>query len=115
MPPTLKNLTHYALYSGGGLVLDVGVFGGLTHAALPVAPFWANMAGGATAASFVYFATARRIFAYRGRFLWPKWLAYVGYIALQLVAASTLVAWLAVATLYPPLLCKLASSPCSFC
>lgn len=110
----LKHLAHYALYSGSGLVLDTFIFWGLTHAAAPLSPFWANMAGGAAASTLVYFGTAKALFAYKGHFLWPKWGAYVGYIWVALVTASALVAWLVAHTALPPLAAKLALVPVQF-
>ena len=114
LPPALKKLIHYALYSGSGLVLDTVVFVGLTHAAMPISPFWANMVGGAVASTYVYFGTAKKIFEYRGHFLWPKWLAYVGYILGALLLASAIIGWLATHTPLPALACKLALVPVQF-
>lgn len=75
-------------------------------------PFSANLISATCAVSFVYFASVRRIFRYRGRFLFGLFLAYVGYQAIAVAAASLGVAWLA-AYVAPPL-AKILILPLTF-
>ncbi len=113
VPPALCKLFVYGLYTVIGLSLDIATFLSLTHGA-GVLPFWANIVGGALASTFVYYATVRRIFAYQGRFLMTKWLAYVGYICVALLVASALVQLIVSAWMMMPLVAKLMLVPVQF-
>jgi hypothetical protein len=95
-----KDIFKFAIVSGAGLALDFGIFIGLLAAGF--LPFSANLISATCAVSFVYFASVRRIFRYRGRFLFGLFLAYVCYQAIAVAAASLGVAWLA-AYVAPPI------------
>jgi hypothetical protein len=88
-----RDIFKFAVVSAAGLALDFGIFIGLL--AVDFLPFAANSVSATCAVSFVYFASVRRIFRYRGRFLFGLFLAYVAYQAIAVAAASLGVAWLA--------------------
>lgn len=79
--------------SGLGLAMDFAVFFALIWAGL--SPFGANAVSGACAVTFVYFASVRRIFSYRGRFLLGLFAAYLIYQVCGVTVASLLVQFLA--------------------
>lgn len=88
----LFRVAKFALVSGIGLGLDFAVFLLGVHAG--ASPFAANAVSGTCAVTFVYFASVRRIFAYRDRFLLGLFVAYLAYQACGVTAASLAVAWL---------------------
>jgi putative flippase GtrA len=101
----------FAAASGAGLGIDFLLF--LALLAAGVAPGPANLVSGTAAVSFVYFASVRRIFSYRGSFLLGLFAAYLAYQAAGVSAASWAVAVLD-ARHVPPLLAKLALLPVTF-
>ncbi|HWT12711.1 MAG TPA: GtrA family protein [Allosphingosinicella sp.] len=107
----LVRLALFALASGTGLAIDFLLF--ILLLAGGASPGAANLASGAAAVTFVYFASARRIFAYRGRFLFGLFAAYLAYQAAAVSAASAAVALLAASQL-APLLAKLVILPVTF-
>jgi hypothetical protein len=68
---------RFGLASGIGLALDIALFLTLVHAG--VSAFEANVMSSAAGLTFVYCASARRIFRYDGRFIFPLFVAYVIY------------------------------------
>lgn len=107
----LRTVLQFAFVSGMGLALDIIIFVVLTG--LGTAPFAANAISGACAVTFVYFASVRRIFLYRGSFLFGLFLAYLLYQVVGVTAASLAVAYLA-KTLLSPLAAKLVILPITF-
>jgi putative flippase GtrA len=101
---------HFAIVSGLGLGLDFLIFILLLSGAAE--PFTANLISGASAVTFVYFASVRRIFAYSGRFLLALFLLYLLYQCVGVTAASWAVAALADHT--NPLVAKLLVLPITF-
>jgi len=85
----LIRIARFALVSGTGLALDFVVFLALVAAGL--APFTANLVSGAGAVTFVYFASVRRIFSYKGTFVVGLFLAYLLYQAAGVTLASAAV------------------------
>jgi hypothetical protein len=107
----LGRVALFAAASGAGLAIDFLLFlalltGGAT-------PGYANLLSGTAAVSFVYFASVRRIFSYRGRFLLGLFAAYLAYQAAGVRLASWAVAALAMLQV-PPLLAKLIILPVTF-
>jgi putative flippase GtrA len=89
----LRRIVGFAAVSGVGLAVDFAVFFLLIQAGL--SPFGANAVSGACAVTFVYFASVRRIFSYRGHFLLGLFAAYLVYQVCGVTAASLLVQFLA--------------------
>ena len=106
----LGRLALFATVSGAGLAIDFLLF--LALLATGSTPGQANLLSGTAAVTFVYFASARRIFSYRGRFLLGLFGAYLVYQAAGVSLASWAVA--ALAALLPPLLAKLLILPVTF-
>lgn len=109
--PQLKSLLAFGVTSGGGLALDIGMFLLLTAAG--IGPFVANLISATAGVTFVYFVSVRRIFRYEGTLLLPMFLAYLGYQALAVAAASAGVALLVRIGL-APYVAKLAILPLTF-
>lgn len=107
----VRRLALFAAASGAGLAIDFLLF--LALLAGGMAAGYANLLSGTAAVSFVYFASARRIFSYRGRFLLGLFIAYLAYQAAGVGLASWAVASL-VALQVPPLLAKLMILPVTF-
>lgn len=82
----LSRLLRFALVSGTGLAIDVGLF--LVLVDLGLRAGFANLISATVAVTFVYFVSTRRIFNYAGRFLLPLFLLYLSYQALAVSAAS---------------------------
>ncbi len=107
----IKSLFAFGVTSGGGLVLDIGLFLLLEKAGL--GPFVANLISATAGVTFVYFVSVRRIFRYEGALLLPMFFAYLGYQALAVAAASAGVALLVRAGCVP-FVAKLAILPLTF-
>ncbi len=107
----LGRLALFAAASGTGLGVDFLLF--LSLLAGGAGPGWANLLSGTAAVSFVYFASVRRIFSYRGRFLLGLFAAYLAYQAAGVSLASWAVAALSALPM-PPILAKLAILPVTF-
>lgn len=101
----------FALVSGVGLALDFCLF--LLLVEFGVRAGLANLISATAAVTFVYFASARRIFAYEGRFLLGLFLLYLGYQALAVSLASWAVDALVLAAVHPAL-AKAAILPLTF-
>lgn len=86
-------ITRYFWIALTGFVLDCGVFA-LLNIGLGTPPMPANIVSGITGVTFVYFTSARRIFFYKGKALWPKFMAYLVYQACGIILFSGLIAWL---------------------
>jgi putative flippase GtrA len=82
----ITKLLRFALVSGTGLALDVGLFVLLVQYGLRAG--YANFISASVAVTFVYFVSTKRVFEYAGRFLLPLFLVYVGYQTLAVSAAS---------------------------
>lgn len=107
----LGRLALFAAASGTALAIDFLLF--LAFLAGGTTAGYANLLSGTAAVSFVYFASVRRIFAYRGRFLLGLFVAYLAYQSAGVGLASWAVASLAAAQV-PPLLAKLMILPVTF-
>ncbi len=102
----------FGVVSGLGWLLDFGVFTLLLH--VGATPFLANAAGAALAVTWVYAASVRRIFRYRGRFLIAKFLLYAGWQVVGVTAASWGVDRLAHTGALTPIWAKIAITPLTF-
>lgn len=109
--PLATSVLRFALVSGVGLALDFGVFLALTESG--VRPGIANLISATLAVTFVYFVSAKRVFAYEGRFLLPLFLLYLGYQAIAVSAASWAVDAIALTGVLP-LIAKLLILPVTF-
>lgn len=107
----VRSVLQFALVSGIGLAIDFAIF--LSLVAAGASPFFANLTSGGCAVAFVYFASVRRIFSYRGEFLLGLFAAYLAYQAAAVTAASLAVGYLA-QQFGPPALAKLAILPVTF-
>src|SRR4051812_16923951 len=107
----LVEIAHFAAASAAGLAIDFLLF--LLLLAAGAAPGWANLVSGTAAVSFVYFASVRRIFGYRGDFLLGLFSLYLAYQAASVAAASWAVAEITAAGL-PPIGAKLVILPVTF-
>lgn len=111
---TLAELTtrifRFGITSGVGLAIDVGIFIALTASQLPSG--LANFISATCGVTFVYFASVRRIFSYRGEKLFVLFVAYLAYQAAAVTGASWAVAILAEIML--PILAKLLILPVTF-
>jgi putative flippase GtrA len=103
-------LALFAAASAVGLGLDFLLF--LAFVAGGATPGIANALSSGAAVTFVYFASVRRIFRYRGRFLLGLFGAYLAYQAVGVGLGSWAVA--ALAAYWPPLLAKLMILPVTF-
>lgn len=102
---------RYGLVGGAGLALDLTLFLVLVHARF--SPFAANIVSSATALTFVYAVSVRRVFRYGGRFIVPLFAAYVFYH----VCGTLLVSWVISRLVQEgagPALAKIAVLPLTF-
>lgn len=104
------SILGFAVVSGLGLLIDLGLFLGLTRWGLEPGP--ANLASASAAVTFVYFVATRRVFDYAGRFLVPLFLVYLAYHGLAIALASAAVVLLAGP--FGPLAAKLLVLPATF-
>ncbi len=111
MKDQLLRILKFGIVSGIGLGLDFVIFALLIAAEL--SPFAANLVSGTCAVTFVYFASVRRIFTYRGSFLLRLFLAYLVYQAAGVTAASVAVGMF-VEHGVDPLISKLLILPVTF-
>jgi len=86
MALNLKRLLQFAGVSGTGLALDYAIYTVLCAGGM--APGWANLISAAAGVTFVFFASARTIFATQHRNLQRLFLVYVVYQAGAVTAAS---------------------------
>ena len=107
----LWSILLFALVSGAGLAADILIFLVLVESGVSVLA--ANAVSATCAVTWVYFASVKRIFSYRGTFLLGLFFAYLIYQAAAVAAASGLVGLLA-ASFMPPLAAKLAIVPVTF-
>lgn len=107
----MAKVMRFALVSGVGLALDVGLFLALNAAGMRAG--YANLVSAAVAVTFVYFVSTRRVFNYDGRFLLALFWVYFAYQALAVAAASWAVDAL-VAMELAPLLSKGLILPVTF-
>lgn len=82
----LYKVGGFALVSGTGLALDVGLF--LLLVRFGQRAGYANFISASVAVTFVYFVSTKRVFQYAGQFLLPLFLLYVAYQLLAVMAAS---------------------------
>ena len=82
----ISRVVRFAVFSAGGLTLDVTLF--LILVAFGVRPGYANAASAAVAVTFVYALSTRYVFNYNGRFLLPLFLAYIVYHTAAVALAS---------------------------
>lgn len=107
----MARVMGFALVSGVGLCLDLCLFWLLTEFGWRAG--WANLLSAFTAITFVYFASARRIFSYEGSFLLPLFGLYLGYQIAAVALASWAVDALVIAGV-TPILAKLIILPATF-
>jgi putative flippase GtrA len=81
-----KRLAQFTAVSGTGLALDYGVYTLLCSGGM--AAGWANLISATVGVTFVFFASARRIFATEHRSLERLFLVYLVYQAAAVSAAS---------------------------
>ena len=82
----IKKLAKFALVSGAGLALDVSLFLILVNGGLH--PAFVIFLSAATAVTFVYFVSTKRVFNYEGRFLLQRFFLYATYQFLAVISAS---------------------------
>ena len=82
----MKRLLQFAGVSGTGLALDYGIYTLLCGAGM--AAGWANLISASAGVTFVFFASARRIFVTQHRNLERLFLVYLVYQAGAVSAAS---------------------------
>lgn len=82
----IARVLRFAIYSAGGLALDVALF--MMLVALGVRAGYANAFSAAVAVTFVYVLSTRYVFNYNGRFLLPLFLAYITYHTVAVGLAS---------------------------
>jgi hypothetical protein len=82
----LKKLTGFAFVSAAGLAIDVCLFLSLVNIGLR--PGFSNLLSAATAVTFVFMISTKRVFSYRGRFLFQLFFLYAVYQSLAVIAAS---------------------------
>jgi hypothetical protein len=110
LPGLTQRVIKFAVTSGLGLTLDVGIFLGLTS--LGTASGWANLVSATCGVTFVYFASIYRVFSYNGERLVTLLLLYLAYQAVAVAAASWAVGVLALLT--SPIVAKLLILPVTF-
>ncbi len=93
MPHAIKSFAGFAVVSGTGWLIDVGLTMALVQ--WGAHPFWASLAGAATAVAFVYVVSLRAIFGVDGRIGARGFPAYVLWQVCAIAAASVAVAALA--------------------
>jgi hypothetical protein len=101
----------FALLSGFGLTIDLGVFASLVH--YGVRPGYANLVSASLAVAFVYFSSAKRVFQYHGEFLALLFLLYAAYQVAAVLAASFAVDRLVMVG-FKPIISKLLILPVTF-
>lgn len=109
--PLAIKVAGFAVLSGFGLMIDLGVFSVLVHYGLR--PGYANLVSATLAVTFVYFSSAKSIFRYHGQFLLPLFVLYAAYQVLAVLAASFAVDRLALAG-YRPIISKCMILPVTF-
>jgi putative flippase GtrA len=107
----LQKVLGFALVSGVGLAIDVGLF--LILLAVSLRAGYANMLSAAAAVTFVYFVSTRHVFAYNGRFLIHLFVVYAVYQLVAVTAASWAVD-LIVRLGFSPVVAKVVILPVTF-
>jgi len=90
----MRRFFGFAGISGLGWLIDLSLFS-LLSLATDLGPFAANLLSAGVAVTFVYFASARHVFRYRGGYLLAKLLAYIAFNVLAITAASAAIGLLA--------------------
>lgn len=106
----IGRILGFGVTSGIGLTIDIVLFACLL--VLGVCPFFANLASAGCAVLFVFFASVRRVFRFRGSYLLTRFVLYVALQVAMVAAASAAVAYLALAI--PAILAKAATIPFTF-
>ncbi len=109
---SIMQLVRFGAVSGVGWTLDFLVFSLLVYFGTAPAP--ANALGATLAVAWVYAASVRRIFRYRGASLHGTFAAYAIFQVVGIVAASWVVGALVEFLGLPPLLAKVLVTPCTF-
>ena len=107
----LSGLAKFAAISGAGLAADILIF--LALMTIGLSALLANLISATCAVSWVYFASVKRVFSYRGEFLASLFLGYLVYQAIAIAVASSAVELLVNSAL-PPLAAKLVILPLTF-
>lgn len=107
----ILRIFKFGIVSALGLAIDFLLFLALLHVAL--SPFVANAASATAAVTFVYFASVRRVFSHRAKFMVGMFAAYLAYQAVNIVLASWAVDALG-QTLTSPPLAKILILPITF-
>ena len=105
----LVRLAGFGVVSLVGWALDFVIFATLVLVGL--SPFFANLVGATTGVTFVYFVSARKVFAYQGRFLYRKFVIYLAYQACAITLASWAIDALTLHTPLPAIASKTAVTP----
>ncbi|MCA8900558.1 MAG: GtrA family protein [Hyphomonas sp.] len=105
-------IARFGFVSLAGWAGDFLIFVSLTS--IGVGALVANVVSAGAAVAFVYFASVRRIFSYRGRFIYSKFAAYAGYQVVAVLAASAAIAALAAAMGLAPWIAKIIVTPATF-
>jgi putative flippase GtrA len=102
---------RFGIISGIGLAIDLSLFVTLIH--FQLGAFAANALSSATALTFVYCASVRRVFRYDGRFIVPMFAAYALYHLCGTLAVSSAIGGL-VQLGATPILAKVGILPVTF-
>ena len=102
----------FALVSGTGWLIDFLIF--IALAGANVLPLVANLVGAGTAVTFVFFASVRRVFEYRGGYLIGKLLFYLAFQIVAIGLASLAIQLLVTQLYLVPLLAKILVTPLTF-
>lgn len=108
----LSRILGFGGISAVGLGVDCILFTALVVAGLP--PAGANLISATVAVTMVFAFSLRRIFAYQGVAVWPRYLAYIAYHCVAVVAASLAIGLLVERLSFAPLAAKLALLPVTF-
>jgi putative flippase GtrA len=103
---------QYGLVSGVGMAIDFALF--LTWLRAGLSPFAANIASSATALTFVYAASVRRIFRYHGQFILELFAIFLIFHLIGTPFVSWIISKLASFGVVP-VLAKVGILPATFC
>jgi len=105
-------ILRFAIVSGLGWLIDFAIFTLMTLANLPV--WLANTTGATTAVLFVFFASVRKVFQYKGHYIVGKLMTYVVYQVIAILCASFLIDFITHQFTLFPLLAKVIVTPLTF-
>lgn len=105
-------ILRFAIVSGLGWLIDFVIFTLLTMANIPV--WMANVIGATTAVLFVFFASVRKVFQYKGHYIYGKLMSYIAYQIVAILCASFLIDFITHQFSLYPLLAKVIVTPLTF-